>query len=374
VVGLDLARALALVGMMATHILPSADADGISFTQQVAGGRASALFAVLAGVSLALMSGGTTPVRGRERSAVTAGLVTRALVIAGIGLLLGEVDSGIAVILTYYGVLFLLGLPFLGLSARALVVWCAGWTVVVPVLSHLLRPHLPSATYANPTLERLLDPVPLVTELTVTGYYPAVPWLAYLLAGMALGRSDLRRWGTTARVAALGAGLVVVAWTVSDALLDRPGVRRALRTTFEGAGFRGDLDSTLTHGLYGTTPTGSPWWLAVRTPHTATPFDLAQTIGSALLVIAVCLVVARMLPELTAVVAGAGAMTLTLYTAHVLSRAPGWWDGDDVATFTGQVLLALAIGAGFRLTRNRGPLEVLAGEAGKVTAQAVRGR
>ena len=61
VVGLDAARALALLGMMATHILVGVDADGVTLPQQIAGGRASALFAVLAEVSLALMTGGTTP-------------------------------------------------------------------------------------------------------------------------------------------------------------------------------------------------------------------------------------------------------------------------------------------------------------------------
>ena len=31
----------------------------------------------------------------------------------------------------------------------------------------------------------------MLAELTFTGYYPAVPWLAYLLVGLALGRLDL---------------------------------------------------------------------------------------------------------------------------------------------------------------------------------------
>ena len=135
VVGLDAARALALLGMMATHILVGVDADGVTLPQQIAGGRASALFAVLAGVSLALMTGGTTPPRGRRRFVLSAGLAVRALLVALVGLLLGEVDSGIAVILTYYGLLFLLGLPFLGLRTRPLVVLAGGWLLVVPVLS-----------------------------------------------------------------------------------------------------------------------------------------------------------------------------------------------------------------------------------------------
>ncbi len=69
-----MARCLALLGMVATHVLDERDPDGtLSFAQALAGGRSAALFAVLAGVSLALMTGRREPVRGRERLARSAG-------------------------------------------------------------------------------------------------------------------------------------------------------------------------------------------------------------------------------------------------------------------------------------------------------------
>jgi uncharacterized membrane protein len=356
VVGLDVARALALIGMMATHILPDFDEDGVTFSQQLAGGRASALFAVLAGTSIALMSGRRTPQHGRQRAATSAGLATRALLIAAIGLLLGELDSGIAVILTYYGLLFLLAIPFLGLRARSLAVLSGVWLVAAPVVSQLVRPHLPPPSYDSPSLASLADPWQLLTELTFTGYYPVVPWLAYLFAGMAVGRLDLSRWSTTVRVAVVGAALAATSWLASEALLAMPGVRRTLAETFTGPGAQDTLALTLERGLYGTTPTGSWWWLAVRAPHTATPFDLAHTVGTSLLVIGLCVAAGRLAPRVLAVVFGAGAMTLTLYSAHVVVRS-GAWDADTMGTFLGQVAAALLVGAGFRLARRRGPLE-----------------
>ena len=59
----------------------------------------------------------------------------RALLIAALGLVLGGLGSGLAIILTYYGVLFLLGLPFVGLRAPALLVLAGVWVVAGPVLS-----------------------------------------------------------------------------------------------------------------------------------------------------------------------------------------------------------------------------------------------
>ena len=57
-VGIDVARCLALLGMVSTHVLvPVTDEGEIAWAQDLAGGRAAALFAVLAGVSLALLSG-----------------------------------------------------------------------------------------------------------------------------------------------------------------------------------------------------------------------------------------------------------------------------------------------------------------------------
>ena len=348
IIGVDVARCLALVGMIATHALPERDADGsLGFGHVIAGGRASALFAVLAGVSLALMSGGSRPARGAARRTITAGLAARALTIA--------------VILTYYGVLFLLGLPFLGLGWKALAALGVAWLVVAPVVSQLVRPHLPPRGFASPRPEALADPWQLLTELTFTGYYPAVPWLGYLLVGMALGRTDLRRWRTAVVAALLGALLAVVSWIGSEILLGRPEVTRALLATAPEPGMTVDqLRRSLEEGTHGTTPTESWWWLAVHAPHSGTPFDLLHTTGTALLALGVCLVLGRLWPRTTAVLFGAGAMTLTLYTLHVTLRTPPFLPADDPRTFAWHVVIVLVVGAVFRLMAWHGPLEAMA--------------
>src|SRR5690606_18319682 len=94
IVGLDVARWLALVGMIATHALRPVEANGhATLVESVAAGRASALFAVLAGVSLALMSGGPRPLVGRDLRAAAAGLAVRALLIGAVGLLLAALEA-----------------------------------------------------------------------------------------------------------------------------------------------------------------------------------------------------------------------------------------------------------------------------------------
>lgn len=368
-VGIDVARALALVGMVATHVLDDRTASGdLTFTQELAGGRASALFAVLAGVSLALVSGGAQPRRGRDLRRTTAGLAARAVLVAVIGLLLGELETGLAIILAYYGVLFLLGLPFLGLRAPALAGLAAGWLVVGPVLSHVVRPALPARDFSSPDLARLAEPGPLLADLLLTGYYPALPWLAYLLAGMALGRIDLRGRRVPARLVAGGLCLAVLAVSISRLCTASAGVREALLpsrlTTHD------ELLAVLAGSQHGSTPTGGAWqWLLVVSPHSATPFDLAQTVGSALVVLGLCLALAAALPRagrrVLAVVGGAGTVPLTLYSLHVLMRTPDVWPEEEPDTFGTHVAVVLAVGAVFALAGRRGPLEWLVGWPGR---------
>ncbi len=346
-VGLDVARCLALLGMVATHVYDARTPSGeLAVSHWVAGGRASALFAVLAGVSLALMT--REPLRGRQLAWRSGGLVGRALVIAAIGLLLGDLGSGIAIILTYYGVLFVLGLPFTLLRVRTLLPLALAWVVWAPVLSHLVRPHLPPRGFASPTFAQLADPVQLAGELLLTGYYPAIPWMAYLLAGLVLGRLDLRNASLLGALALGGLGTAVLATRISRTLVD-PTVASENAT-----------------GMFGTTPPDGDWdWLLVVAPHSATPFDLAQTIGSAVLVIACCLLLERLLPRVATValgvVLGAGTATLTLYVVHVVMRSPQVWPPEEPSSYVRHVVVILAIGAALRLLGRRGPLEAAAG-------------
>lgn len=375
-----MARCLALLGMVATHMLEERTPTGeLALGQAVAGGRASALFAVLAGVTLAMSSGRETPLRGRERTARSAGLAVRALLIGVAGLLLGEVQSGLAIILTYYAALFLLGLPFLGLRARMLVPLCVAWLVVTPVLSHLLRPHLPERGFASPSLRSLAEPGQLLTELLFTGYYPVLPWLAYLLAGMALGRLRLGARPVQAALAAAGAGLAALAHLLSDRLTSRADVQAALVEDPPTSATADQLLDRASEGLFGTTPTGGAWqWLLLDAPHTATPFDLAATIGSSVLVVGVALVVVGLLPAVgerfVAVLFGAGTMTLTLYSLHVLMRSPDVWPPERPEEFSTHVLVIGAIGAVYVAIGQRGPLERVVGAAADGTTRLLSGR
>jgi Heparan-alpha-glucosaminide N-acetyltransferase, catalytic len=58
VLGVDVARGVALLGMMATHVFDEITDTGPTATAVVAAGRSAATFAFIAGLGVALLTGG----------------------------------------------------------------------------------------------------------------------------------------------------------------------------------------------------------------------------------------------------------------------------------------------------------------------------
>jgi uncharacterized membrane protein len=371
--GVDAARGVALIGMMSIHILPRIDDDGTASTAYlIASGRSAALFAVLAGVGLALASGGPTPPRGRQLGAAVAGTLARSLVLFYVGLFLGGFDSGVAVILAYYAIFFAATTPFLGLSARTLLPLAAVWAVLAPVVSQAIRPSIPEPSFGNPSMESLGDPLLLIREITVTGYYPVLTWMAYLLAGLGLGRLALRDSRVARNVLVGGAAVAAAAWATSWLLLHPGGGFERL----EAAGAAGtpiagrSLELALTTSFFGTTPTSSWWWLAVVAPHSGSPFDLLHTIGTACVVLGAMLLLVRVARTPLWPLAAIGSMTFTLYTTHVLLLSgPLPRETDDA--FLWHVVVALAIAVPWRAFVGRGPLEAATAQLAGAARAAV---
>uniref|UniRef100_UPI0010A86BC4 heparan-alpha-glucosaminide N-acetyltransferase domain-containing protein n=1 Tax=Sinomonas albida TaxID=369942 RepID=UPI0010A86BC4 len=363
--GIDMARGAALLAMMATHILPviSPDAAGHpvpTWAGLLVSGRAAALFAVLAGVSLSL---GRVPA-ARNR----LGLALRAAVIFAVGLSLGTLSGDVSIILVDYGALFLCAIPVLRLGQRALGALAISWILLAPIAAYALRTVLrdgssPLRLGHNPAWLDLKDPVTFLADVGVTGNYPVIVWFGYILAGLWIGRLPLRQRRTQIGLLAGGAAAAVLAKVAEWVLLGPLGGRAALLATPQASD--GTLDALLRTDFSDVDQTGSAWWLATAAPHSGTTLDLVHTIGTAAAVLAGFLLVSRIrMVERSGVLiplAGAGAMTLTLYTGHVAAVA---WsqNGADRSLDGGwllavHVLVALAAGLVFRLKGWRGPLE-----------------
>ncbi|AEI12854.1 hypothetical protein Celgi_2354 [Cellulomonas gilvus ATCC 13127] len=314
--GIDVARGLAVLGMMTAHVGPdwSAHAPAAAAVVDLADGRPSALFVVLAGLSLALLSGGPTPARDRDLTRARVRIAVRAVVVLGVGLVLEALGTPVLVILPTYAVLFLLGCLVLRWPVRALVTAAALVALVAPAVRDALGVRTDATDVGG------------VVGLLVGPHYPALVWAAYLLAGLALGRCDLGARAVRWRTAVVGAALGVVGygggWVAQQVL---PG-------------------SVLTS----------------TAPHSSSTFEVVGNTGVALLVVALAVGLAPRAPHLAAPVAAVGALAFTAYTVHVVAIA---LLGDHVvwqpttAVWLAFLLTTTALCWAWRATLGRGPLE-----------------
>ncbi|MCQ1996063.1 heparan-alpha-glucosaminide N-acetyltransferase domain-containing protein [Arthrobacter sp. zg-Y1171] len=372
--GIDAARGIALLGMIATHVLPlyNQETGDPSLTGLVFSGRSSALFAVVAGVGLALLTGGSEPHEAKAVNRDRRGIAVRALIIALVGLTLGGLETTIAVILFHYAVLFLLALPFLGMPLRRLAVWAGAWLLLSPVLAYVARDWLlrnlsPSDIGGNITWEAFLSPAALAADVFVTGFYPVLQWLSYILLGLVIGRLALTSLPVQVGLLTGGVFAAVTAKLASYYLLGELGGFDALRATESGQQW--PLARMLEVNLSSVEQTGSWWWLALAGPHSNTSLDMLHTAGTAAAVLGACLLLTRARPNLLLPLSAAGAMTLTLYSLHVwvmtmvdqqsppLEPMPVYW-------IQAAILVVLAVL--FQRIDARGPLELVTSGASRL--------
>jgi uncharacterized membrane protein YeiB len=280
IVGVDVARGVAVLGMMTAHVgVAGPDLWSTDGWLGIADGRSAALFAVLAGLSIGLISGGPRPVTGARLTQSRVRILVRGALLLLLGTFLSALGTPIAVILQVYGLLFAFAVPVLRVPPSGLVVLAAAIGIGAPALCFALTDVLTAA--GNPPTGLL--------EILLAGYYPAGIWLAYLLAGLAVGRSDLRSPALRARLAVVGVALAAAGYG--------GGVLAA-------RAFAGQPESVLR--------------LVSVEPHSDSTFEVAGNIGVALLVLALCLVVADRFPRVVVPLAATGALALTAYSVHIM--------------------------------------------------------
>jgi uncharacterized protein len=354
---IDLARGIALVGMMFVHLGPQWVGDSPPVGQLIASGRAAPLFAMLAGVALSLVHRRDPHGAGSVRATCI-----RAVVLVLLGLALGSLDQvPVYVILAFYGVLIVMALPFRELSARTLVVLGLVWAVLAPVLLLWLEVAHGPVVSDQAEWSDLAPPWSLVTELLVWGAYPAGVWFAYVLVGLGVGRLDLGR----ARVAlsVLGGGVALLTASLGAGAL---AISRGVFDDWYVQGWQ----QLFVRASYPYEP--ARWrelWLVGE--HTSRPLNVVGAIGSALVVIGLCALVVRVpwARLLLRPMRAAGAMTLSLYTVHVLwswrltVRAAGSSDPsarlDSYGDWALQAVVLCAVATVWLSFARRGPLEML---------------
>ena len=364
-----------MFGMYAAHVGPDPSVGGpLGFVLELARGRSSALFALLAGFSLVLITGRPHPRTGRAGRQAAVRVLIRSVVLIALGLALTALDTDVYVILAFYGLTFLVVLPLYRLRARTLAAIGVASALVMPQLLYVIRYSIDNGAWADHVIDR--DPLAGIgdtdglVELLFTGQYPVLTWMPFMIAGMVLARLDLTGARGRARLALAGGALAVLGYGGSWlALRLVPHARGVVADATDGDAASAWWSDTVGY-LTDDTPVA---WLLVAAPHSQTTFSILGNTGVALLVVAACVTVTARMPRLTRLttpVAAVGMVSLTAYVLHILAiRAVGMEEETGPALIALVVFIAAAMLLATAWTRRfrRGPLEHLLHTTTRVT-------
>jgi uncharacterized membrane protein YeiB len=298
--GYDIARALALFGMLVINFWAMTDTGSLSpkWMDRILGhvqGRAAATFVLLAGVGIALLSKRALLKKdliklGNHRLA----LVKRAFFLFVLGLINSLIWP--SDILHFYAIYLLIGALFLPVSGRRLL-----FLAFIPVAAFAVL--MSQVDFDREGQLEFLSSIPLwdvtgmLRHLFFNGIYPVFPWAAFLFVGMWLGRQNLSDGRVRKKLFLIGIGAMLFAESISW-------------VAFNG----------LLHNPFGIDLENARLWLAVD-PWEPMPLFAVSAGGSALLVIVGCIHVSEknrrsrwILP-----LAALGRSTLTLYMAHIVA-------------------------------------------------------
>lgn len=346
IIGLDIARAFAVVGMVMVNfkVTMSAETEGAQWLRTFAAlfdGRAAATFVVLAGVGASLGSR-RARVEGTaaHQRAAQITLLKRALFLFVLGWAFFPVWP--ADILHYYGLYLAIGAVVLFAPDQRLLVSAAAAIAVALVFIVSFDPFK-NWDVDDYSYEGIATVSGFIRNLFFDGFHPVFPWVAFYLFGMWLGRTDLRdpAWRTTlAKRAVL---IVVVTEAAAWIVLGAKG-------------------SSLDH------LDDQSWrWLFTVEPIPPLPFYLAAGAATAVLVIVGSIWFGeRVSSRVSEPLVSTGQLALTIYLAHVLVgmgtlEAMGRLDNQSLgwAVVTSLVfsIVAIAFSWLWRRRYDRGPLE-----------------
>ena len=213
ITGLDLARAMAMLGMVIVHyVWPDDSGTAVDVVASALRGRAMPLFVLLGGVGVTLaVDRFPTPDRA---------LLVRAVLLFALGLAAHELSEWVAVILQWYGLLFAvapllrrLPSPVLLLASAAVAIG-GSWTF--QVLGDWPRHAI--------SWRDLDSPIYVIRALSVDGSYPLLPVASFFILGLWLGRLDLRSDRVAMWLTGAGATVGFATLLITDALVDARGL------------------------------------------------------------------------------------------------------------------------------------------------------
>lgn len=193
ILGYDFARAFAVFGMVIVNFkLVMTAVKGPEWMIRMTGmleGRAAAVFVILAGVGISLMTAGARyESNTRLISSHRKTLLKRAFLLVVVGLSYSHIWP--ADILHFYGFYLVLGVALLNAKNRTLIL-CSVLLILGFLTLGLFFDYESGWIWETMTYTDFWSLSGMVRRIFFNGFHPVFPWAAFLLMGMWLGRQNM---------------------------------------------------------------------------------------------------------------------------------------------------------------------------------------
>lgn len=192
IVGIDVARALAIIGMIIVNFKIAFGDKGNEVYKLFASifeGKAAATFVVLAGVGIAFMSNKAVKSNDKIKLYDTRiRIAKRAIFLFVVGLLYTPI--WIADILHFYGIYMLLTLLLIS-SSRKLIFNVGLLLILIYPLLMLLWNYDTGWNFETFVYSNFWSVSGFFRNLFYNGFHPVIPWTAFMLLGLWFGKQNL---------------------------------------------------------------------------------------------------------------------------------------------------------------------------------------
>jgi uncharacterized protein len=192
IIGIDVARALAVIGMIIVNFKVVFGENGLSWVKSFASvfdGKAAATFVVLAGIGLALMTNSAIKNKDQDKLKIVRGrILKRALFLFIVGI--SYIAIWPADILHFYGIYMAITILLLTSKERTLIATAITLIVAFPILMTFWN-YETGWDFNTLDYQGFWTVKGFMRNLFFNGFHPVIPWTAFMLFGYWFGKQDL---------------------------------------------------------------------------------------------------------------------------------------------------------------------------------------
>lgn len=192
IIGIDVARALAVIGMIIVNFKIVFGENGLNWVKSFASifdGKAAATFVVLAGVGLALMAKKAIKNNDTAKLKTTRVRITkRALFLFVVGV--SYMPIWPADILHFYGIYMVAMVVLLTSKEKVILIFAVSLIIIYPILMAFWN-YETGWNFVTLEYQDFWTIKGFTRNLFFNGFHPVIPWTSFMLFGYWFGKQDL---------------------------------------------------------------------------------------------------------------------------------------------------------------------------------------